>query len=340
MIDVAIVGAGVAGLSCARALVRAGRSVRLLERSLGVGGRCATRRVEGQPVDHGVVFLHGATPDFLAALDAVDDEPLEGWPGVIRGVGTPCQPRAFSPLERRVAFRGGVNAFPKQLARGLELTRDVNVTRIVPVDGAFTLHGDSRGEVVEVTARDVVLALAGAQSAELLAGLPPSRERDSALATFGMLPSLPCATVIAVYDRGVSLPEFDMWFPERSEILQLVAHDSNKRRDPVYEVLVLQARPQWSRANLTGPEGDWAALMLRDAARLLGHGVERPRAVQPHRWAYARTANENELALPFVLHWEGSGRIGVAGELCAPGGGVQAAFNSGMRLAQRLASES
>jgi predicted NAD/FAD-dependent oxidoreductase len=64
--------------------------------------------------------------------------------------------------------------------------------------------------------------------------------------------------------------------------------------------------------------------------------VERPRAVQAHRWQQARTASENELAAPLVLAWEGSGRIGVTGELCAPGGGVQAAFSAGEKLAERL----
>jgi len=69
--DVAVIGAGISGLTLARALRAAGRSAVVLERSRGVGGRCATRRIDGQPVDHGVAFLHGRDPRFLAELDAV-----------------------------------------------------------------------------------------------------------------------------------------------------------------------------------------------------------------------------------------------------------------------------
>lgn len=43
--DVAVIGAGMAGLICAQQLQRAGYSVVMLEKSRGVGGRMATRRV-------------------------------------------------------------------------------------------------------------------------------------------------------------------------------------------------------------------------------------------------------------------------------------------------------
>lgn len=43
---VAIIGAGMAGLSCARALVQAGVAVELFDKGRGPGGRMSTRRVE------------------------------------------------------------------------------------------------------------------------------------------------------------------------------------------------------------------------------------------------------------------------------------------------------
>jgi predicted NAD/FAD-dependent oxidoreductase len=56
MAEVLVIGAGLAGLSCACALREQSVDVRVLEKSRGVGGRCATRRIEGQPVDHGLAF--------------------------------------------------------------------------------------------------------------------------------------------------------------------------------------------------------------------------------------------------------------------------------------------
>src|SRR6266545_1716422 len=112
---VVVIGAGVSGLACANALSASGKRVVVLERARGVGGRRATRRVEGQPVDFGVAFLHGRDPEFLAALEAVPSSALPGWPRDIYGTGRPCQPEAFAPGERRLAFAEGATAFPKDL---------------------------------------------------------------------------------------------------------------------------------------------------------------------------------------------------------------------------------
>ncbi|MFQ3614289.1 MAG: FAD-dependent oxidoreductase, partial [Cyanobacteriota bacterium] len=66
--DVIVIGAGVAGLVCARQLLRAGLQVLVLEKSAGLGGRMATRRVEhaGQtvPVDHGAQYLTADSDGF------------------------------------------------------------------------------------------------------------------------------------------------------------------------------------------------------------------------------------------------------------------------------------
>ena len=45
MIDIVIIGAGMSGIACARALRKAGVPVRLIDKGRGIGGRVATRRV-------------------------------------------------------------------------------------------------------------------------------------------------------------------------------------------------------------------------------------------------------------------------------------------------------
>ena len=59
--EIVVVGAGAAGLAAADALVRAGRSVLVLEARDRVGGRCFTRRMAGLdvPVEMGAEFIHG-----------------------------------------------------------------------------------------------------------------------------------------------------------------------------------------------------------------------------------------------------------------------------------------
>jgi hypothetical protein len=67
--DVIVVGAGMAGLSCARRLAAAGRAPLVLERSHTIGGRVRTDEVGGFLLDHGFQVLPLAYPEARATLD-------------------------------------------------------------------------------------------------------------------------------------------------------------------------------------------------------------------------------------------------------------------------------
>lgn len=76
--DVVIVGAGIAGLNCARELIRRGRSVRVLEAADGIGGRIRTESYRGYHLDHGFQVLQTAYAELPNALDmaALDLRPF------------------------------------------------------------------------------------------------------------------------------------------------------------------------------------------------------------------------------------------------------------------------
>jgi protoporphyrinogen oxidase len=67
--SIVIVGAGVAGLVCARELQRAGRSVVLLDGADEVGGRVRSTRRDGLVLDHGFQVLFTAYPTLTRYLD-------------------------------------------------------------------------------------------------------------------------------------------------------------------------------------------------------------------------------------------------------------------------------
>ena len=67
--DVLIVGAGLAGLSCARRLAAAGVSFQILEASDGVGGRVRTDEIDGFLLDRGFQVLLTAYPEAKESLD-------------------------------------------------------------------------------------------------------------------------------------------------------------------------------------------------------------------------------------------------------------------------------
>jgi renalase len=334
-LDVLVVGAGVSGLSCARAASAPGRRVQLLDRARGVGGRCATHRLQGMPFDLGVAFLHGRDPDFLAAVRAASPRRVEGWPRVVEGTGRPCQPEAFRPEEERIALADGVTAFPKHLAEGLAVRTGARVERLDlsgPVPGVVLEGGES------LRARHLVLALAGEQVLRLLDGageLPRSVASVRALLDTGA--SEPSLSICAAYPDGTPHPSWDAWFPEGSRVLQYLGHESSKRLDPPFLGLVLQAQSAWSRAHLEDPE--WPGALLAEAARLAGGWAARPTATHAHRWRFARTDLASELSGPVLVRLPSGGSVGICGDRFAPGGGVEAAWISGRELGRRISAQ-
>jgi len=335
--DVVVVGAGIAGLQCARRLSASGARVLVLDRAAKVGGRCATRRFGELPVDYGPLFLHGSDPDFLAALEGVPGaQLLAGWPQRVRGSGQPCLPGAFAPGERRLAFREGLNGFPQVLAEGLEIRLN---TRIVTLRTERDSMGVESEQGERFGGREVVLALALEQALPLLRMLSPGEERAGALALLGMFGSLPCLTVIAGYEGSRRRPDWDVLYPEDRPALQLVGNESSKRPGPAALCLVYQAAPFWSRARLNQPQEQWSRELLGEAATLLGAWAAEPQWVHAHRWRYGRLAPADHLAAPLRLTGPWGG-LGLAGDLFDPGGGAQGSWRSGERLARRILDES
>ncbi|MGW4897751.1 FAD-dependent oxidoreductase [Kitasatospora sp. NPDC004240] len=81
--DVVVVGAGLAGLAAARELAGHGLAVQVLEAADRIGGRAATRELDGFRLDHGSHLLNTAYPELRHRLDLdrLDLRPLT--PGVL-----------------------------------------------------------------------------------------------------------------------------------------------------------------------------------------------------------------------------------------------------------------
>ncbi len=85
--DVLVVGAGLAGLACARRLAGEGLDVRVVEASDGVGGRMRTDVVDGFRLDRGFQVLSTGYPEARRVLDleALDLRELDSAVTVHRG---------------------------------------------------------------------------------------------------------------------------------------------------------------------------------------------------------------------------------------------------------------
>ena len=334
--DVIVVGAGIAGLQCARVMKSKGAKVLVVDRGSRPGGRCATRTIEGCTVDYGPLFLHGNHPRFVNLIESLPEAGLiAGWPFRIEGHGTPCQPVAFDPGETRLAYSKGVGAFPLALASGLDIRLKNQIENVIVRDGFAAVKGID-GE--QYKCRYLVLALALDQTPPFLRMLPASRERDSALALISLFASLPTLTVVAGYEKSVTWPDWDISYPDTRSSIMLIGNESKKRPDQNGGILVYQATSAWSVEHLDDIPETWSRALLGDAVKLLGTWAGTPSWTHLHRWRFGRVAGGNELAESIIIRF-GDVKVGLAGDVFSPGAGVQAAWLSGDRLAERLSKE-
>lgn len=115
-LDVAIVGAGAAGIAAARKLAAAGRSVRIFEAANYIGGRCITdSRIFGVPCDLGAHWLH--MPDVNPLARLAPRAGLEVYP---------APPGQKLRIGKRYAREGEMEEFLSLLVRARRAIEDVS----------------------------------------------------------------------------------------------------------------------------------------------------------------------------------------------------------------------
>jgi len=115
-LDVAIVGAGAAGIAAARKLSAAGRSVRVFEAANYVGGRCLTdMKTFGVPYDLGAHWIH--MPDVNPVAKLVNRTGLEIYP---------APPGQKLRIGKRYAREGEMEEFLSWLVRSRRAIEDAS----------------------------------------------------------------------------------------------------------------------------------------------------------------------------------------------------------------------
>ncbi len=163
---IGVVGAGLAGLSAARELVADGHEVVIVEKSRGLGGRLASRRVGAAVLDHGSPAT--AAPPGSALRAAID--------------GLPAADRIET--DDGVVHPSGATRLPKLMAEGLDVLLGVRLAALRAHSGGLEL-GDEQGNTHGVV--DAVIVTAPApQAADLLARSPEAGDRVAIAADAGV----------------------------------------------------------------------------------------------------------------------------------------------------------
>lgn len=328
---VAIIGAGIAGLTCARLLHDAGLSVQVFDKSRGPGGRCATRRSDAGRFDHGAAAFTAVSAGFQAEVARWAQA---GW--IVPATG---EPGAWWPV-------GGMNTLPRALAAGLTIHTGVEIAAC-----EAATHGDAPGWQLRahpgeqpalaypldaVTFDVVIVATPAEQAVNLLAGAP-----ELAQALRGVR-SEPCWTVLAAWPGPLPTRQ---WHWEGDALAAAASVLAEVRRDDVLpgregisgvdSRWVLHADPDWTANNLDATPAAVVQRLIDAWAQCLGVRLSRPVFSQAHRWRYAQVRQPLDAA----CGWSQALGMGSCGDAWAAQGeaqGIERAWLSGRAMAQAV----
>lgn len=335
---VAVIGAGVSGLTCARMLQDHGCTVTVFDRGRQPGGRLSTRRMGSITMDHGAPYFHVNHERFRRHVESwIDDGVCSRWTasvGLWDGeelteredtlyVGTPTMSTICTHLGRDLAIESSTTA--TRMERGtdgwsIEVERyDAGGTSTGPFDAA-------------------VLATPARQADRLLRDLEPDLNERNLECGSEMHPTwvLMC-TISGLPEQLPAIIET----PGDAVTEKLVRDDAKPERDlqTTNGRWLVYASRDWSTRRLDAARDDVAEALREECARLLGAvtrsevAIDRITSIAAHRWGLARPLDQaiGECGFDADL------RVAVCGDGFARSG-VEAAFLSGQAAAARVLS--
>ncbi|MGI9133016.1 MAG: NAD(P)/FAD-dependent oxidoreductase, partial [Rhodoferax sp.] len=315
---IAIVGAGIAAITCARTLIQAGHRVTLLEKSHRVGGRMATRSSAFGTFDHGAQYFTVRDPRFALALQTAP-QLCKPWSanavqvldahGLVAAAGLPAR-------EPHWVATPGMNALPQRWAKplieagALELhTRVTHIERdaLNPDQWQLRTLGAQDSNHVYSGFDAVALAVPAPQAQALLHACPGAGGLLQASAAVTMAP---CWTLMLAFPQAVQpglLALGPQWNAARSTHHRIawLARESSKPGRSAIERWTVQASADWSKEHLQDDAARIEAKLLKAFAEVTGIRAL-PAHTETRRWLYAQT----EQALGQTHLWDASAGLG------------------------------
>lgn len=307
--SVAIVGAGIAGLSCADVLAKEGWRVTLFDKGRKAGGRMASRRIEtarGEAsFDFGAQYFTVRDDGFAAQVARWADAGLAvRWPdaGSDAWIGVPA-----------------MNAVVREMADRHDVRFSHHVSGLAREGTQWRLLGEGMpGEQFDAA----VLALPAEQAAPILTLHDFELARTALFAR-----SQPCWTGMFAFEGPLPCNGHIL---RNHGILAWAARDSAKPGRAGPESWVVQATPQWSTAHLERRPEEIVPILLAALHEATGSHAHAPLAHSAHRWRYALSAGTGLGCL-----WNEQQRIGACGDWLL-GPRVECAWMSGRKLGERM----
>ncbi len=306
---VVIIGAGVAGLICAKRLMESGFKVSIFDKSRGLGGRVATRRIENG------VFNHGAPriPDFRNH---------ENLPKYLKNLlETALKKKILISTENYVTSFASMKTFVSFLSQGTDIHKNSEITSVkrksfgvevnfknssrIRVNDEFLVFAIPQPQVLNLLSNDFPKLINLAQPAKMYASI----------------------SGLFAFDTAISL---NKPFVENDYIL---GFHENSRIGQIFDLdcWTIHSKKNYGKKFNHLSKVQIKERLFKDFEQLGSSYFPQPVYAEGHRWLYGFT--EKALDKNFIFNKQEG--IGICGDWCL-GNTVLDALISGTLLADKI----
>lgn len=318
--DIAIIGAGLAGSLCAHLLSQSGKTVCVIDKSRGSGGRASSKRIDDDlSCDLGTPYVVAKQPEVIELFKQLTKEHVAApWKQLNKAdtqafVGVP----KMSAITRHLL--GNTHFITNTRIQHLEQITEKNQ------QPHWQLRDDKYQPIV--IAKTIIIAAPAPQAASILA-------THSELAVLLLRANQASASYQSQWAMWLETDTCDLNAliePKNSPIKRMIKDNYKPmRHSEKIDRWVIQTHPDWTKQHLDHDK-EWVTQTLLQAFaditehRVLKHG-------EPHRWFFSRfTENKGNNAFA----WSAENNVGLVGDwLCQ--GDAEGALLSAFSLIQHI----
>jgi renalase len=316
--SVAVIGGGIAGVTCAKQLLSAGLNVVVFEKARGVGGRMSTRRTDWAQYDHGAQYFTVRDPGFRRLMEGM----------LSNGTVAVWQPVMEKPdSEPWYVATPGMTAIARFLANGLDVRTSHRVVAISREGEQWrlTFEDETQSDYFDA----VVVAVPNEQAAPLIEPVQPTWA-----GWLRAVPTLPCWTLMVSTSKLDA--QVQAGFGEKGPIGWFAQNDSKPGRSALagQQDWVVQATSEWTIEHLQTDKAEVTERLLSAFKDMLGvQQIPVLHTPMVHRWLYARRTPGISPVAPSL--WAASTGLGVCGDGLTHSR-IEQAYLSGHHLASAM----
>jgi predicted NAD/FAD-dependent oxidoreductase len=317
---VAVIGAGLAGLSCSSYLRRAGCFVEVFEQERVIGGRVATARNGVVAFDSGAQYLTARSDKFRAYINEL----------VSAGYAARWDPKTTTGDTKGVQLHTwyvgtpGMSSIVRPLAESIRVHTGKKVHTLTQTDKGWMIWFEDQTSVGPFAACAVAIP---APAARLLLGRVEGMVET--LSRVRMLPTW--SVMVRLAER--TLPDQDV-YSDMSEVLRWIARNSSKPGRSAAgggETVVIHASPNWSRETEDADPEAVAEEVWAEVTRQLNLPAVTPQQMTAHLWRHGLVDQSLGESFIYSTHY----KIGTAGDWCL-GRLAEHAYESGQGLGRAI----